>query len=401
MNDVTPASMRWASALSTAPSLPAALDEIGATLRSTLGGVRPDLALVFVSAHHQPAYARVPEIVADQLGATTLVGCSAGGVIGAGREVEDEPAVSVTAAVLPEVSIHPFHVVPEAISDPASDEQEWQRLLGFDGAGEPQVLIIADPFTADAERFVRGLDRALPGSRVVGGLASGGMQPGGNALYVDDRVHRGGIAGVALGGDIVLDTIVAQGCRPIGEPMFVTSAQENVLYALDGRPAVTVLQELYRGLRAADQALCRQSLFLGIAMHDARERYRQGDFLVRNIVGIDAAAGALAVGAELRAGMIVQFHLRDARTSADDLEALLTAHERQAAARPAGSVLFSCLGRGTSLYGRRNHDSDAFRRHLGDVPLGGFFCNGEIGPVHGTTFVHGYTSAFGLFRRRS
>ena len=400
MNDVTLASMRWASALSTAPSLPAALDEVGATVRSGLAGVQPDLAVVFVSPHHAAAYDDVPELVTAQLGAATLVGCSAGGVIGGGREVEDAPAVSVTAAVLPNVSIHPFHVPPDMLADASGDDEPWRRLLDYDDVGAPQVLMVADPFTADAQRFVRELDRAFPGNRIVGGLASGGTQPGANALYLGDRVHRDGIAGVALGGDIVLDTIVAQGCRPIGEPMFVTSAQQNVLHALDGRPAVTVLQELYHELLPADQALCRQSLFLGIAMHDARERYRQGDFLVRNIVGIDAAAGALGVGAELRIGMIVQFHLRDARTSADDLEALLTAHERSGA-RPAGSLLFSCLGRGAALYGRANHDSGVFRRHLGDVPLGGFFCNGEIGPVHGATFVHGYTSAFGLFRRRS
>jgi small ligand-binding sensory domain FIST len=93
---------------------------------------------------------------------------------------------------------------------------------------------------------------------------------------------------------------------------------------------------------------------------------------------------------------VVQFHLRDARTSADDLDQLLARHR----GTPAGSLLFSCLGRGTHLYGRADHDTDLVRRHFGDVPLGGFFCNGEIGPVQGTTFLHGYTSAFGLFRPR-
>jgi len=395
------ASMRWASAISTVPDLDAAIDETATALRRGLGDVRPDLAIVFVSPHHQPAYERVPRVIAERLAPAMLLGCSGGGIIGGGREIEDEPAVSVTAAVLPNVSIRPFHVAPGALADPTVDEQPWRGLIDRDAFGEPQIVLLADPFTAAAESFVRGLDQAFPASRIVGGLASGGMQPGANALYAGDRMHRGGIVGLALAGDIILDTIVAQGCRPIGDPMFVTSAQQNVLYALDGRPAVAVLQDVYRALSKADQALCRQSLFLGIAMHDAREEYRHGDFLVRNIVGIDAAAGALGVGAELRNGMIVQFHLRDARTSADDLDALLAAHERSASAPPAGSVLFSCLGRGAALYGRANHDSDAFRRHLGDVPLGGFFCNGEIGPVHGSTFVHGYTSAFGLFRPRS
>ena len=133
-------------------------------------------------------------------------------------------------------------------------------------------------------------------------------------------------------------------------------------------------------------------------MKESRESYAHGDFLVRNIIGLDAASGGVAVGATLREGSVVQFHLRDATTSAEDLEALLSDHAARTGGSPQGALLFSCLGRGMHLYGRADHDSGAFRRHFGDVPLGGFFCNGEIGPVHGTTFLHGYTSAFGLFR---
>jgi len=128
-----------------------------------------------------------------------------------------------------------------------------------------------------------------------------------------------------------------------------------------------------------------------------QQSYSQGDFLIRNVLGLDGKTGAVAVGALLRTGMVVQFHLRDARTSADDLDTMLARYGE----KPAGSLLFSCLGRGQHLYGRADHDTDLARRHLGDVPLGGFFCNGEIGPVQGTTFLHGYTSAFGLFRPRS
>ena len=89
---------------------------------------------------------------------------------------------------------------------------------------------------------------------MIGGLASGGRAPGGNALFLDDAVHRGGIVGVALTGDVAVDTIVAQGCRPIGEPMFVTRSERNVIYELDGRRAAVVLQELYAARRARDQA---------------------------------------------------------------------------------------------------------------------------------------------------
>jgi small ligand-binding sensory domain FIST len=141
----------------------------------------------------------------------------------------------------------------------------------------------------------------------------------------------------------------------------------------------------------------RHSLFMGLGMRDGEREYRRGDFLVRNLIGVDPATGAIAVGAPLHTGQVVQFHLRDAETSATDLVEMLGQHDQ---VPPAGALLFSCVGRGRLLYGQANHDSGAFRTAMGAIPLGGFFCNGEIGPVHRRTFLHGYTSSFALFRRR-
>ena len=145
----------------------------------------------------------------------------------------------------------------------------------------------------------------------------------------------------------------------------------------------------------------RSSLFLGVVMDEFIDEPQQGDFLIRNVMGMDDRNGSLAIGEMLKEGQMVQFHLRDADTSAQDLAAVL---ERYAGDNRENSVqgalLFSCLGRGQYLYGRPNHDTDLFRDKLGAVPLGGFFCNGEIGPVSGTTFLHGYTSSFGIFRPR-
>ena len=181
--------------------------------------------------------------------------------------------------------------------------------------------------------------------------------------------------------------------------MFLTRCDRNIVWELDGQQPLAVLRELHDRLDARDRELARHSLFVGIAMKEDRHEYQQGDFLIRNLVGIDSASGALAVGAKLEENSVAQFHLRDAKTSAEDLEELLGRYEQACGtARPEASLLFSCLGRGQFLYGQPDHDSDLFRRHFGAIPPGGFFCNGEIGPVHGTTFLHGYTSAFGLFR---
>jgi small ligand-binding sensory domain FIST len=379
--------MQWVSTLSVTQRLNEAVTEVADAARAALGGVRPDLAVVFASPQHAAEYERVPELLRAQLDPAVLVGCSAGGVIGDGREVEGAPGLSVTAAVLPGVRVRPFHLsggapLPLAPGDDSS------------------LVLLADPMSFDTERFLRAVEAAHPASTVVGGLASGGHEPGANALFLDGAVHRAGLVGVALDGDVAIETIVAQGCRPVGDPMFVTRAEGNVLYELDGRPAIEVLHELHLRSSKEDKALFRGSLFLGLVMHADEESYRQGDFLIRNILGIDPKTGALAVGAQLHEQQVVQFHLRDARTSAEDLDALLARHKAAEAGAPAGALLFSCLGRGRHLYGRPDHDTDAFRRHLGPVPLGGFFCNGEIGPVEGRTFLHGYTSSFGLFRPR-
>src|SRR5579883_2854197 len=173
--------MRWASALAVGSSLEAAVAAAGARVRAALGGGPADLLLAFVSGHHAAAFDRVPALLAAHCPAATVLGCSAAGVIGGGHEVEDRPAVALMAAV------------------PAGGEP-------------PHFVLLADPFTFDAERFVRALDVAFPGSRTVGGLASGGRQPGANALFHGRRVHRGGCVGVALAGDVAMDAIVAQGC---------------------------------------------------------------------------------------------------------------------------------------------------------------------------------------------
>jgi small ligand-binding sensory domain FIST len=394
--------MKWASAVSTVVPLDAAVADATAQVRAQLDGAQADLIVVFVSPHYAGEFDRLPQRVRASCGPAVLIGCSAGGVIGGGTEVEQRPALSVTAAVLPGVRMMPFHLESAALAG-LDQTTAWQRLLGLpETTTDPHFLLLPDPFTFDAEAFLRGLDRAYPCSRTIGGLASGGTQPGSNALFLGDDVYRSGLVGVAFAGDIEIDTIVAQGCRPIGQPMFVTRCEANVIWELDGRPAVAVLQELYEQLDPADQELARHALFLGIVMKEDRHEYRQGDFLIRNLVGMDPARGAIAIGALMQDNAVVQFHLRDAKTSAEDLEQLLARYTAEAAVkRPEGALLFSCLGRGQHLYGRPDHDTGAFQRHVGTVPIGGFFCNGEIGPVHGTTFLHGYTSSFGLFRRKS
>jgi small ligand-binding sensory domain FIST len=390
--------MKWASAVSTASRLDLAVVEAARTIWEQLQGFGPDLVLAFVSPHHRADWSSLPELLAGQFPEAVRLGCSAAGVIGEQREIESGAALAVMAAWLPGVKL--AHFLLSAGEEPGLDTaaELWHHQLGCELDDSVHTFLLPDPFTADVPLLIRGLEQTFSTGTIVGGLVSGGRKGGQSLLLVEDEVYSEGTAGVALMGNIEVDTIVSQGCRPIGNPMFVTSCSGPLIMELDGRPPTKVLQELFDEISSAEQELIRDSLFIGSVMYDDRIEYHRGDFLVRNIVGFDPGSGALAVNTEISKGQVIQFHVRDAETSAEDLEELLAAHSSSSRPAPAGALLFSCLGRGSDLYGHPNHDSNAFHRHLGPVPLTGFFCNGEIGPVGGHTFLHGYTSAFALIR---
>jgi small ligand-binding sensory domain FIST len=389
--------MKWASAIRDGARLDLAVEEACRDVLRQLDGQAPHLVLVFASPDYGASLEQLPRSIAANLQPGLLLGCTAGGLIGDGREIEDRAGLSMIAAVLPEVDLNAFHIDGSAMP---ADRVGWERALGVAAEPVPQFILLPDPFSFDTEGFLRGLDAMYPRSGKIGGLASGGRKPGSNFLFLGDQTFRSGAVGVALRGNLVLDTVVAQGCRPIGEPMFVTRCDRNVLIGVDGEKPLDVLRELHERLDPRDKDLVRHSLFLGVVMDPQRQEYHQGDFLIRNLAGVDPDSGVMAIGALLEESSVVQFHLRDARTSGEDLEAHLRRYrDEPRRTPPQGALLFSCLGRGIHLYGSADHDSRAFRNHLGEIPLGGFFCNGEIGPVQDQTFLHGYTSAFGLFRK--
>lgn len=388
--------MRWCSAVSTAPRLTDALDELEHELSHL--GASPDFLCGFLSAHFRDSYEEFPERLRARFAPRAMLGCSAAGVIGGGREVEQQPAISITAALLPEVTITRFHVETEQLPTPDDGPGAWWQLLGVQAQPTPHFLILSDPHTCDPTRLLEGLDYAYVESAKVGGLASDGV---GNILFLDDAVHRSGTVGVALSGNVVVDPIVAQGCRPIGQRHVITRCRQNLLLELDGRKPTDVLAEIYLGLSSADQSLLQHSLHLGVASTGLVEDSQPRDYLIRNVLGADPRHGALAIGASLRPGQSVRFHLRDSQTADDDLSQTLSRYQaRDAQTSPAGALLFSCTGRGEHLYGHPNHDSNAFRDRLQGVPLGGFFCAGEIGPIGSSTHLMGYTSSFGVFRPR-
>ena len=397
--------LRWASGVSNSRLISDAVSECAQQVSHGLRDLQADLIVVFASAHYQTDYALIPTLVRDRLSpdrGSVAVGCSAGAVIGAGREIEHARGISIAAASLPRVKLVQFRIEDRDLPDPDAGPDDWIDLIGVGAAEDPQFVLLADPLSIRGESLLMGLDFAYPGAVKVGGLASGASPSGGHALFLDDGTHDGGAVGVAMSGDVEIDTIVAQGCRPIGDPLQITSGGSNVVTGLDGRPPLTVLTELAERMSDHDRALIRHSLFVGVVMDALTDAPAQGDFLIRNIIGIDRNTGAIGVGAQVHEGQTVQFHLRDADTSAADLRAMLSGYEGgRALPDGSGALMFSCLGRGSYLYGRPDHDTDMFRDRFGPVPLTGFFCNGEIGPVGGTSFLHGYTTSFGLVKPKT
>ncbi|MBD2136335.1 FIST C-terminal domain-containing protein [Anabaena sp. FACHB-1237] len=399
--------MQWANALSNRSSLEAAVTEVVEKAVSSLT-VPADLGIVFISSAFMSEYSRLLPLLKEKLSVGVLIGCSGGGVIGTRdqgntEEIEAEPALSLTLAHLPGVEIRPFHILGEELPDLDSSPLAWVDVVGVLPEQKPQFILLSSPLGAGTNDLLQGLDFAYPGAAIVGGLASSGFMNGRIALFCNDRLCREGTVGVALSGNLVLETIVAQGCRPIGEPLQVTKAERNIIIELSEKVPLVVLRNLINSLNDEERSLAQHSLFVGVAMDEFRVKLQSGDFLIRNILGVDPNGGAIAIGDRIRAGQRLQFHLRDGEASAEDLEILLQEYHNQSMGKPAplGALMFTCLGRGTGLYNKANFDSRLFHKYVPDIPISGFFCSGEIGPVGGRTFLHGYTSVFAICRSLS
>jgi small ligand-binding sensory domain FIST len=410
-------SMKWANALSTRPSLEAAIEDVVTKVQAQLQA-KADLGLVFISAAFASEYTRVMPLLQERLSVPALVGCSGGGVVGMGdrgkaKEIEEEAAISLTLAHLPGVRVQTFHIDADHLPDLDSSPAAWIELVGVDPQDQPQFILLSDPGSSGINELLQGLDFAYPDSVKVGGLAGTNPLTGHGGLFLNGKHHRGGTVGVALMGNIVLEAIVAQGCRPIGQPYRVAEAERNILTQLEEQiqsemttcgltqTPLEVLQNLIQTLNESDRQLAQRALFVGIAQSAFKQNLEQGDFLIRNLLGVDPRTGAIAIGDRIRVGQRIQFHLRDAQASEADLLGLLMRYQsRGATPPPVGALMFACMGRGQGLYEQPDFDSHLFNQYV-SVPVSGFFCSGEIGPVGNTTFLHGYTSVFGICRPKT
>jgi small ligand-binding sensory domain FIST len=404
----------FAAALSTSSDAHAAAEEVCRAASAGMSG-QADLGLVFISPHHRADVARIAEVVGRETRARILIGCTGETIVGGAQEVENQPAVSLWLARLPGVTLTPMHLTYERTPEGGSIVGWPDELPGAWPQGAA-MLVLAEPFSFPTDLLLNHLNEDHPGVPVLGGMASASHEPGGNRLISGDQVLASGAVALLMHGSLMLRSVVSQGCRPIGRPLVVTKAERNILYALGGRPALEQLHELFVSLSPDEQRAVQSGLHVGIVTNEYQEHFDRGDFLVRNVIGADKDSQAIAVGDYVRVGQTVQFHVRDARTADEDLRELLTrckadcqsvrASDAKAGGRienpsynqgPRGALLFTCNGRGTRMFDQPHHDAGMLRQVLGDIPVAGFFAAGEVGPVAGKNFVHGFTASVAVF----
>ena len=393
---------RFASALSIEVESASALRAAIAELEGGLAGATPDLVVAFATHHHGATLECLGPALARATGAHVVLGCTAESVIGGSREVEGRPGLALWAAALPGTSVRAFEIGAHSGAD---GEPEFSRLPPVGESENSSLLLLADPFTFPMDAFLARLNEAFPGVPAMGGMASGAMGPGQTLFFTADGVRDSGCVGVVLEGAIALHPVVSQGCRPVGKAWVITECDRNQIKKLGGRPALEVLMETWNTISEADRALLQKAPFCGLAIDATRTQFTRGDFLVRGIMGLNQRDRAIAVADFVRRGQTVQLLVRDAASAGEDLRQLIASHgggppapdERDT----VGILLFSCNGRGMRMFGAPDHDARCVRTSLdAEVPTAGFFAAGEIGPVGGRNFLHGFTASVALLRAR-
>jgi len=359
--------------------------------RASLGDLPPSFGVLFASAHFLGSAEALAAAVAEETGPLPLIGCVADRVVGGVREVESEPAVSLWLAG----GLGPVETFAMEFVRTASGGAYGGYRFGPGGAGV--YLMICDPFTFPAGDLLAHLNEHVPGALVMGGIASGGLALRQSRLFLGDRVLSGGAVGAYLPG-AEAHLLVSQGCRPVGDPYTITGAEGNVIRELGGRAPLMRLRDLAAALPGRDRELLAQGAQVGMVINEYRAERGQGDYLIRSIVGADPESGAIAVGDQVEVGQTVQFHVRDADSADQDLRRTL---EQEVATlsgrRAAGALMFTCNGRGARLFSDPDHDAGLLAKMLGEIPVAGFFCAGELGPVGGQNFLHAFTASIALF----
>lgn len=388
-------SIRCAAAISTHRIVDEAVREVCQHALHELGA-EPHLAVLFVSSTYAPHSERIVESVSDMIRCEALIGCTGEAIVGNGVEVEDEPAISLWLAHLPGAVVEPFALRFERTAE-GGTFVGWPENLTGAWPQEAALLLLGEPYSFPADGLLERMNEDHPGVPMLGGMASGATAPGENGLFLGRRVLKEGAVAVRLSGKVRVRSVVSQGCRPVGRHLVITKGERNVIHQLGGQPPLAVLNDMFNTLSPREQQLAQNGLHLGRVTSEYKESFGRGDFLVRNVLGADPESGSLLIGDYIRTGQTVQFQVRDEQTADEDLRTLCREAAQEQLRPPAGALLFTCNGRGTRLFSEPHHDVSCLRDQWPDLPVAGFFAQGEIGPIGGANFLHGFTASVAIF----
>lgn len=359
-------------------------------IRGGLGG-SAEIAFAFVTPDYLPHLDDFSDTIRVDGHVLEIVGCTSEGFIFDATEQESGSGFSLLALRADATTVS-VHELPNSLVESADGPQFWKRSL-------PEAegwIVLTNPFGFGVDDWLTEWNAAFPGVPTVGGLAAGSREAEQVAVFRNGRVIDGGIA-TAFRGSLKLLPAVSQGCKPIGEPLPVTKAEDNIIFALGSRPAYQALETAFQSLTENERSHAQGNLFAGIASTEYVEDFRPGHFLIRNIIGADPDSGAVVIAGIPRVGQTVQYQLRDRQAAHSDLRRVLKHAAGAAGGATVGSLLFSCSGRGATFFGKPSHDAGMLAEAFGTHASAGFFCNGEIGPVAGVNCVHGYTASCAVF----
>ena len=357
------------------------------------GIAKADLAIVFATINYQTEYGDLYQAVQSNSSCDELIGCTGMTVLTSAGEFEEEPALAVMVIRSEQLSAVSFSARGTA-SEVSEQIQENIQSGPDDGS---LLVIFPDVRALNPAELVKHIGSDGAALPVVGAAVSGDATGAQMYHWKGEEATEGGLTGVLLTGNFSTEIGVAQGCQPIGRPREITRAEGRVIFELDGEPALENFKGTLQLLTQDDIRKSGGTVFVGIAMDPENINPNRGDFLIRNLVGINEEHAALAVSEEISEGQLVQFHLRNSNAAADEIQAIiaqLTEKTRQHP--PAFGLYFNCLGRGKGLYGAANHDISVIQDKFPGLPVIGFFGNSEFAPIGGRNFAHAYTGVFVL-----
>jgi len=356
-----------------------------------LGEHRPDWCIAFVTDEHVAFLNSMQESLTEVLGTPYVVGCSVAGVLAGGEGFEEGPALGLLAVHSDQLRATPFLFRDTGDHGLTAATRLGQRMLGSQDSGD-LLVVWPDPYHVRPDRLLTGLDAILPGLPVVGGAASAKVQ-GATLQFCGTETADAGISGIRFGGKFRHAVAVTHGCAPLAMPLRATEVHENLILEIDGRPAFDVLREQAPAELIQDLPAAYRHLFVGLLPPGAGD----SEYLIRNIVSADPHTGVVAISDRVAEGQQLVFARRERDAARRDLiDALERVRPPEAGHEYRFGLYFNCLARGRALYGEPGVDAAEIRRALPDVPILGFFCNAEIGPLRGENQLFTYTGVLVL-----